>query len=41
MSEDHKPDNPKELKRITKAGGTVSDGRVCGCLNLSRALGDF
>lgn len=41
MSEDHKPDNKEELKRISGAGGTVVDGRVKGCLNLSRALGDF
>lgn len=41
LSEDHKPENPGELDRITKAGGTVSYGRVNGCLNLSRALGDL
>ena len=41
MSEDHKPENPKEFQRITKAGGTVIEGRIGGCLNLSRALGDF
>lgn len=29
------------MDRITKAGGTVSFGRVNGCLNLSRAMGDF
>ncbi|EGR33166.1 protein phosphatase, putative [Ichthyophthirius multifiliis] len=41
MSIDHKPDNPDEKQRITKAGGFVSDGRVNGNLNLSRAFGDF
>ena len=41
MSEDHKPDNEKEKARITKAGGFVSDGRINGNLNLSRAIGDM
>lgn len=41
MSHDHKPDNPDELARIKKAGGKVTDGRVNGNINLSRALGDF
>lgn len=41
MSVDHKPDLPEESARIKKAGGTISDGRVNGNLNLSRALGDL
>jgi serine/threonine protein phosphatase PrpC len=41
MSYDHKPDNPDELARITRANGSVIDGRVNGNLNLSRCLGDF
>jgi len=41
LSHDHKPEDPIELDRITKAGGTVSYGRVNGGLNLSRALGDL
>lgn len=41
MSHDHKPDNPDELSRIKRAGGKVTDGRVNGNINLSRALGDF
>lgn len=41
LSKDHKPDDPIELARITKAGGYVKEGRVNGNLNLSRALGDL
>jgi serine/threonine protein phosphatase PrpC len=41
LSRDHKPEDDDELARITKAGGHVTDeGRVCGNLNLSRAIGD-
>jgi len=41
MSEDHKPDNEGELKRIEAAGGFVEEGRVRGILSLSLALGDL
>jgi len=41
LSKDHKPDDPIELNRITKANGKVTNGRVNGNLNLSRALGDL
>ena len=41
MSEDHKPYNPEEERRIVEAGGTVSMRRVNGDLAVSRALGDF
>lgn len=41
LSFDHKPEDPKEMERIEKAGGIVTYGRVNGNLNLSRALGDL
>lgn len=41
LSEDHKPQNKKEEKRIKNAGGYIEYGRVNGCLNLSRAFGDL
>ena len=41
MSEEHKPDDPKESARIAAAGGYVVEGRVNGNLNLSRAIGDM
>jgi len=41
MSYDHKPTNRPEYERITKAGGFVTNGRVNGDLNLSRAIGDL
>lgn len=40
MSEDHKPEDEAEYKRIINAGGKVSDGRVNYGLNLSRAIGE-
>jgi serine/threonine protein phosphatase PrpC len=40
LSEDHKPENEGEKKRILSAGGFVALGRVGGDLALSRALGD-
>lgn len=49
LSEDHKPNDPRESERIYKAGGTVEESqggarthyRVNGNLNLSRAIGDL
>ena len=40
MSTDHKPSIPAELKRIERAEGWVSDGRILGNLNISRGIGD-
>jgi serine/threonine protein phosphatase PrpC len=41
MSEDHKPTNLAERKRIARAGGAVALGRVNGELAVSRAMGDY
>jgi len=45
LSEDHKPEDPLESARVIRAGGRVMRAGPCfridGCLNLSRALGDF
>lgn len=41
MSDDHKPYNDDEQRRIEAAGGTVTMRRVNGDLAVSRALGDF
>lgn len=49
LSEDHKPDLPKERERIHRAGGTVLEQqvgdlrtfRVNGNLNVSRSIGDL
>ena len=40
MSVDHKPDCQVEIDRIEKSGSTITEGRVDGNLNLTRALGD-
>lgn len=41
LSEDHKPTDEAEHRRIESAGGTVSWKRVDGDLAVSRAFGDF
>lgn len=41
LSEDHKPNNILEYKRIIKAGHYVHMTRVDGDLAMSRAFGDF
>lgn len=39
-TEDHKPMNPRERRRIIRAGGSATQ-RINGTLAVSRALGDF
>lgn len=42
MSFDHKPQQDREMSRITHAGGFVNHfGRINGNLNLSRSIGDL
>lgn len=41
LSQDHKPESPEQERRIQKAGGTITMGRVNGGLNLTRSFGDF
>ena len=41
LSVDHKPEIDTEKERIMKAGGFITNGRINGNLNLSRALGDL
>jgi serine/threonine protein phosphatase PrpC len=41
LSHDHKPQNPDEMARIEKHGGTVYNDRVNGNLAVSRGFGDF
>ena len=41
MTNDHKPNNNEERKRIKRAGSKILDDRVCGLLNMSRSFGDY
>ena len=41
LSFDHKPECEVEIARIEAAGSRVTEGRVDGHLNLTRALGDL
>ncbi|OTF77310.1 protein phosphatase 2C-like protein [Euroglyphus maynei] len=40
LSVDTKPDDPQEMARIERAGGTVMRGRINMQINVSRAFGD-
>ncbi|KAI6196670.1 Phosphatase 2C containing protein [Aphelenchoides besseyi] len=40
LTVDHQPMNFEERQRIQKAGGNVSDGRLLGMIEVSRAFGD-
>ncbi|KAI6178857.1 Phosphatase 2C containing protein [Aphelenchoides besseyi] len=40
LTADHQPMNFEERQRIQKAGGNVSDGRLLGMIEVSRAFGD-
>jgi protein phosphatase 1G len=41
LTTDHKANLQSEIERITSAGGVVTNGRVYGSLNLTRAIGDL
>jgi len=41
LSIDHKPEDDTEKSRILNAGGSITNGRIDGNLNLSRSLGDL
>ena len=41
MTNDHKPNNNEEKKRIRRAGSKILDDRVSGLLNMSRSFGDY
>ena len=41
LSFDHKPEGEVEIARIHAAGSVITEGRVDGHLNLTRALGDL
>ncbi len=41
LSFDHKTDCEIEIARITHCGSVVTEGRVDGNLNLTRAFGDL
>jgi serine/threonine protein phosphatase PrpC len=40
LSKDHKATDPEEVKIVEANGGIIKDGRVGGCLAVTRAIGD-
>ena len=40
-TEDHRPNHPLELERISSNGGYIEKERICGDLGVSRGFGDF
>jgi serine/threonine protein phosphatase PrpC len=40
LSHDHTPSNPREAARVLAEGGTISNGRLDDCLEVTRAFGD-
>ena len=40
MTQDHRTDDPEEVRRIEESGGFVFKGRVLGILAVTRSLGD-
>ena len=40
LTQDHRMDDPEEVRRIEHAGGIIHRGRVMGILAISRSLGD-
>lgn len=41
MSQDHKPSNLQERRRVEELGGFIEDGYLNGYLSVTRALGDW
>ena len=40
MTQDHRTDDPEEVRRIEESGGFIFKGRVLGILAVTRSLGD-
>lgn len=40
MTVDHRPSEQSEIDRVKAAGGKIFNGRLCGSLAITRAMGD-